>query len=268
MRFNTYHWHGCVLGDPVLERARDELASVSRGLARVSAFEALLRSGNTAAISIALDHYAHAESSSRHGTGNLFAPYAREVLEHARELLRQPALPASASGAEEDGANHASALGAMLNLAEAEDVELITQALERTATPNVQFTGAMAAKTAVEKSTEPNDRLVDTLARILMDESIHMEQRKAALSALSAARSPRAIESIVQATEQSDLRLQASAALILADRYLAMHRALIEQLVASWPENAPYPASEVIEILEEDDGGDGDDEDGDEAGTH
>src|SRR5215212_4844252 len=125
MTFNTYYWHGYVLQDAQLERARSTLAT-SGGRDATGAFELLLRSDEPAAVGIALDHYHYVDASTRHGSGSPFAPYAGSVRARALDMLRQPPIPAG--GVTEEGANHASALGALLNLAEPEDAELITDA--------------------------------------------------------------------------------------------------------------------------------------------
>lgn len=80
-------------------------------------FLTLLRSGDQAAVGIALDTYQQADADSRFGGEPMYGEHRAEVLQAARELLRQPPSPADMSPHMGAGANHASALNAMMNLA-------------------------------------------------------------------------------------------------------------------------------------------------------
>ena len=243
MTFDSYHWHGARTGTPELERARERLASSHDR----AAFELLLRSGDPVATGVALDQYSYADASTRHGTDNPYDGVSDEVFARAREILRGPPSPASLGA--EPGANHASALGALLNAAEPEDSELIVRALEQASTANLRFAAAFAAGTALEKSPSPDERLVTALAGILLDETVDRDSRLAAVSALGGARSAAATDALLRATRVADLGLQASAALHLLDRDLHGHRAHVEALARSWPADPPYPAGDVLELL-------------------
>lgn len=243
MTFDSFYWHGARTGTPELEQARERLAASSDR----AAFELLLRSGDPVAIGVALDQYDYADASTRHGTTNPFEGYHDEVIARARDILRGPPSPASLGA--EPGANHASALGALANVAEPEDSELILRALEQASTLNLRFAAARTAGTALEKSPQPDARLVDALARLLLDEAAGREVRDAALSALGGARSDAATDALLRVTRVSDVRRQASAAVHLLDRDLRAHRAYVEELVRSWPEDPPYPAGDVLEML-------------------
>ncbi|MFK0246911.1 hypothetical protein ACIQUM_19605 [Amycolatopsis azurea] len=249
MTFYSYHWHGIHLEDPKLERARTGLASSHDPETTTHTFLTLLRSDRTAAIGIALDNYDYAETSSRHGTGNLFSPYAAEVLEKARLLLRQPPLPANESGTGEDGANHASALLAMLNLAEEEDAGPVAAALAGAAGANVRQAAMSTACTVMERSTTPNHVLVDTLTDIIFDAACAGKQRAAALDALAGSKSGHITDLLLRATEVDDLNVQVSAAYNLAHADLERHRALLERLVSTWPTEVPYPGTDVLDML-------------------
>ncbi|MFI0710324.1 hypothetical protein ACH4SK_06650 [Streptomyces inhibens] len=91
--------------------------------AYLSAFRTLLHSGHTAAAGIALDHFQYSDALTRFGGESVVEQYAPEVLTVARGLLRQP--PAPEDDSTTAGANHASALNAMMNIAEAADADLI-----------------------------------------------------------------------------------------------------------------------------------------------
>ncbi|GAB3158824.1 hypothetical protein GCM10027258_70890 [Amycolatopsis stemonae] len=251
MTFDTYHWQGVHLGDAPLDEARAELES-SRDPETVSrAFLTLLRSDRTAAIGVALDHYDYAEMSSRHGTGNPYSPFAGEVLDKARQLLRQAPLPADESGIDEAGANHASALGAMLNLAEETDAEPVASALAGATGVSVREAGLSAACTVMERSTTPNPVLAETLTGIVHDAGRPGKERAAALDALAGSAADQITEVLLRALEIDDLDVQVSAAFNLAHLDSTRFHPLLERLVATWPANVPYPGSEVIDMLHE-----------------
>ncbi|MEU0806415.1 hypothetical protein [Streptomyces sp. NPDC005970] len=246
MTFNTYHWWGCPLDDPSLDRARAALASETPD---EDAFSMLLRSGRTAAVGTALDHFAHAESTSRFTGGNPYSAHAAEVLTAARKILANPPSPKSETGAEKDGADHASALVAMLNLAGPEDSDLIASALRQAPTVSVEVAATMAASTVLSESDLLNQNLVNALSDIIFDESKSTDERLDALRAFNDAVSPQAAEVAARALVTDDIDLQMHAALILATHHLSDYREAIERVVASWPEGAPYPADFVLDAL-------------------
>lgn len=251
MIFNSYHWYGCKLGNPVLEQARATLAQVTeRGSARRAALDVLLYSGDTTAIGTALDHYTYAEARTRQGGTNPFAPCAGELRARARDLLRQPPLPASASGSGQEGANHLSALGALQHLAEPSDSALVGDLLAAATSPDLRYEAASVADLLLRESPEPDPRLIRLLAALVMNDAATIDERRTALRAIGHARSADVIPIVLQVARLGNLQLQASAALILVDRDLEGHRPFIEQLVATWPANAPDPAIDVIEILQ------------------
>jgi hypothetical protein len=249
MTFNTYHWHGVPLGDPGLEHARAELAAPASREALISAFLTLLRSARTSAVGTALDHYAYAEAFSRHGFGNPFEPHADELLEKARDLLRQPPLPADQSGVDEDGANHASALCAMLNLAEEEDADLVAAALAGATGPNVCGAGMTTAGRVLRRSTVAAPALVAVLREIAEDVGRPSRERAEALDALGRSTSEQAMDVLLIAVDSDDLVIQVNAAWNLAHADLDRYRPLLERVVATWPADAPYPGSDVLDLL-------------------
>ncbi|MFB6984463.1 hypothetical protein [Streptomyces sp. NPDC056304] len=92
-----------------------------------------------------MDYYQSYDAMWRHGIENPFEQFDAEVLTSARQLLRQPPVVAARQReAKEDGANHASALAAMMNLAEPGDADLIAESL------NSATTSAVAGKVCRE----------------------------------------------------------------------------------------------------------------------
>jgi HEAT repeat protein len=136
-----------------------------------------------------------------------------------------------------------------MNPAESKDAALIVGALAQTQTSNVRFTAALAAGTVLE--VEPDAELVAALARVALDAAAKNDERRAAASALGRALSPAATEALIQVSRDPDLRLQASAALDLLDRDPIAHRIFVEELVRTWPNDPPYPAQDVLDLLAE-----------------
>lgn len=231
--FHSHYWrHRELTGASA--RALAELMAPTEPRAYLAAFRTLLHSDDTVAAGIALDHFQYAEALTRFGRESALDQLAPEVLAVARELLRQPPLPAEGDvGA---GANHASALLAMMNLAGPADADLIAAALERATTGDVRQAACRAAGNALH-GAEPSRRLIATLGAVAFDERLDVAERTQALSALSEADAPEATELLLRATESTELAVQLVAAdgLTRGNR-LAEHRDLLVRLAASWPD--------------------------------
>jgi hypothetical protein len=244
MTFDSYYWHAARVR-PELEPARERLAA---GHDR-AAFEQLLRSGDPVAIAIALDHYHRADASTRHGTPNPFEEHRDEVVAAARAVLRGP--PSEEREDVAAGANHASALGALMNLAEPQDATLVTAALERASASELRLAAAAAASTLLERSPDPDERLIAALEAVALDDTAGRDAREAAASAVGRTRSAGATRSLLRMLGTREFWLQAVAALHLLDSDPRAHRVRIEQVVRDWPEPPPYPGGEVLELLAE-----------------
>ncbi|MFE0374546.1 hypothetical protein ACFW1M_02975 [Streptomyces inhibens] len=246
--FHSFHWRGCELRDDELRCAHEELADPTGKDAYLSAFRTLLHSGHTAAAGIALDHFQYSGALSRFGGESVVEQYAPEVLAVARGLLRQPPTPEDDSTAA--GANHASALNAMMNIAEAADADLIADALACATEENVVSAGCSAAGTALAADAEESPRLVAAVGSVAFDARFDVRERAQALSALFAAQGPKATDLLVRATGSSEIELQTEGALGLTvhSRFHA-HRTHVERLAAAWPRDAGYRADLVREAL-------------------
>jgi len=174
MTFDSYHWHDSRTGTPELERARNQLATKQDR----AAFELLLRSDDPVGIGVALDQFHYADASTRHGTSNPFEEYHDEVVARARKVLR--AAPSAATNGTEEGANHASALGALMNLAEQEDTALIVGALEQARTSNVRLAAVYAGSTVLENSSPPDENLIAAIeqSRLMRPRSSTSDERQ------------------------------------------------------------------------------------------
>ncbi|MEV6970669.1 hypothetical protein AB0M47_36765 [Hamadaea sp. NPDC051192] len=240
----TYYWDSVSLDAAELEVARAELVKPSSDATFVDAFLKLLRSEQRVPVSVALARFQYAEAESRWGGGNPCEPYEMEVLDRARWVLRQPPLTAAESGARRDGADHASALLAMTNLAQPEDAELIADVMDRTTDPEVLSNATAAASKPLEQADKPNPRLVEVIGRIAMDDSQDRRTRAEVMEALRFAHCAEGADIAMRFTESDDVQLQVSAASVLATAHLATHREVVERLMASWPQDTPgayYP---------------------------
>jgi hypothetical protein len=246
MTFDSYYWHAARVS-PELEQARERLAA---GHDR-AAFELLLRSGDPVAVAVALDHYHRADASTRHGTPNPFEDHRDEVVAAAREVLR--GAPSEERDDVAAGANHASALGALMNLAEPQDATLVVAALERASTSELRLAAAAAASTLLERSPDPDERLVAALEAVALDDAAGRDAREAAASAVGRTRSAAATRALLRMLGTGECWLQAVAALHLLDSDPRAHRVRIAQVVRGWPEPPPYPGGEVLELLAETD---------------
>ncbi|MDX3231509.1 hypothetical protein [Streptomyces sp. ME19-01-6] len=248
--FHSFHWEGCELPSAELEQAHDELMAPTEAQAYLRAFRTLLHSGHTVAAGIALDHFQYSGALTRFGGESAVEQFGPDVLAVARELLRRPPTPG-----DEDtlaGANHASALNAMMNLAEPADIDLIADALALATNEDVRSAACSAAATALAEAETPSPRLVAALGAVAFDESpdIDMRERTQALHALFEADDPEATALLIRATESSELQLQVQGALgLTTNGRFHDHRERVERLAATWPQDAQYPASLVREAL-------------------
>ncbi|MER7202318.1 hypothetical protein CG723_01305 [Streptomyces sp. CB01635] len=254
-KFDTYHWQGRHLEDPELEEARIELVSPQSGDAARHAFTRLLCSDSIQAMGIALDHYHYALSGERHGMASLFAPYASDVLECARKILRRPPVSATYEASAIDKAACASALLVLVNEATPEDSDLIARSIEEAPGPDALSAALGAAGTILDSVREPSPRLVAVMERLIFDESVDFDERLEALQALAQGSSPVVMAVLVRASALEDLELQVTAVQGLGFHDMGTYRGLVEERSASWPEGAPYPAADVRRLLREDDRG-------------
>jgi hypothetical protein len=91
--------------------------------------------------------------------------------------------------------------------------------------------------------------LIEALENIVLDAGLDFDSRIGALAALGRARSAAATEALVHVMGVAHVGLQATAALHLLDRDPDAHGDRIVELTLTWPEDPPYPASDVLELL-------------------
>ncbi|MFI1393602.1 hypothetical protein [Streptomyces sp. NPDC020681] len=249
MSFDSYHWQEAQIDDAELARARSRLAS---GEGDGNNFLALLRSDNIVAVGVALDHYHHAETLTRFGDDNPFDPYSEEVLVKVRSILNSPITLKSETGAYEDGANHSSALLVMTILADPDDSDdrmAIASAVEKASTRASLEAATEAAGVMLSDADTVDQNLLNAVAEIILDESRDVWDRVRGIVALGNVTDRRAGDVLAKAAHQKNQKLQLEAAIILASRHMSTHRKVIEEITASWPEDADYPESLVLDAL-------------------
>ncbi|MEV0353479.1 hypothetical protein AB0H88_47660 [Nonomuraea sp. NPDC050680] len=251
--YGSYYWTHPRFSDERLMSAcaalQADVAETWRG--SISPFLTLLRSGDQAALGIALDVYQRSGALSRFGGDPLYGEHQAEALQAARELLRQPPSPADMSPYTGAGANHASALNAMMNIAEEQDCDLIADALEQTTNPAVVEAAASAADAAsFHTDGPPHPRLLALVAAYIDDADHPLDLRVRMLSALGRSQASEATEHLLRALDRPEVEIQIQAAIGLAngDR-LESHREILERVAASWPRNTLYMAEEVRRTL-------------------
>jgi hypothetical protein len=249
MGFDTYFWSEAEFADPTLSQAKGELADPTSAAAAARTFGQLITADSTAANGVAFDHYAYAEASGRFGVDNPFRMYADQVRSRAREALVAPPVARGVEGAAIDGANHASAAAALMNLAEPADQPLLAAAFASAANSDVRVSVLDAAETAVEAGGRVDDRLTAALALAVKDQTLPLGDREAALRVLNVAEPDRAVALAGELLDHAPLPLQTRAAWVLAERALEPNRDRLAELVARWPDSAPYPAFEVRQAL-------------------
>ncbi|MGW7364369.1 hypothetical protein ACWGI8_13310 [Streptomyces sp. NPDC054841] len=219
-----------------------------------SGFLTLLRSGDTVACGIALDYYDRAEMTSRFVGGNPLEQHAEEVFAVARELLGQPPRPADDVAGE--GANHASALAALMRFGlEERDADAIAGILARMPDRDLRERALDAARFLVDAGEDEDEdgaaahpRLVALIARVEA-----CRDRVEAVAALCDAPGAEATEALVRATGDAEWRVrQEAAAALAAGKRFYTHRPLLERLARSWSaDERSAAADEVRDALAE-----------------
>lgn len=245
MGFRGYYWE--TLDDAALEAARERVASGD-----VAAFTLLLRSTSMAARGIALENVRWAEAQTRWGVDNPFLKNAKEVLIAARVMLAGPALELGEQSASFRGANHASALAALMNLAEPSDAEAVARAIEGNDSVEV-WQNAEILLSRLE-ADPPNATLVRLFSARVDDIGRPAEERSSALRRLSEFAPKAAVARALGLLDHPLLEVKVTAAWVLAMEAFEANRQRIAGAVSLWPDDVPWEGVEVREKLEEEGG--------------
>jgi len=247
--FTSYYWNPDLLAAADLRAAASSLGS-DDWKTRIDGFASLLRSGDSAAQGIALDQYVYAESTARHGGGNPFESFAADVRDVARRLLTLPPIPQRRpDGSLVAAANQASGLGALAHLGDPSDFQNVESILLSSEDVDALSMACFALPRVTPSSGLGGTQLANRLAAIAADPKRPSDLRLLAMGALGAENSTAVLDLVADVAERTELPFSAYAAETLADADLPRYRPLLDKLAASWPDNAPYPASRVRNLL-------------------
>lgn len=234
-------WEDTELNGELLEAHRRLRLPTSEDVHH-QAFRALLRSGSAPAVGIALDHFHLVDGLTRFGIDD--DEYSAEVLTIARAILGRPS--------EADGADHASALGILGELGVPEDAPSIAAALRTREAPAVVLESAVdAAFDCLDRWETPDRDVVAALDEFIFDGSLDLDLRAHAVSALMGLGPVAQVTAVLtRAVRSGELRVQVEAAIALTFQALIDdHRALLREVVASWPQDAGARAEAVRATL-------------------
>lgn len=249
----SHYWQGATLSNSSIAKAYTELTSGESTEKQFDAFLLLLHSPDIVAAGVAMDHYQMSEAGSRMGGHNPLEIYSTDVLEIARNTLNSPPSPDSVSPVTGEGANHASALYAITNLATSEDSALVANILKTTSSREVRSLALSISWRILDPEVNKDLDLVQQVTNMALDTTGEFEDRVNALKALGSAASEQAISVLTTVVGDCDVRVQAYACLALL-RTRESHRfiSLVTRVAEAWPDNAPFPAADVRDLLEDD----------------
>lgn len=249
---HSHYWQESQLRKDSLAKAYQELIGAGSADMRFAAFLELLRSKDSVAVGVAMDHYQMSESSSRMGGMNPLDTYSAEVLNTARATLASPPSPASLSPLTGEGANHASALLAMANMVTPRDAPLIRIMLESTTNDEVRSLALASCARAVGGEGTDDSGFVQLLGMIAHDACESPHNRISAIRALAGINTDQSAEVLSIAMDDPDVMIQAHIALgILQMTCAPQWIPRLKRLAASWPSDAPFPADDVRDLLED-----------------
>lgn len=243
--FTALYWDEHAPGRPETMALFRELGSRIAGTA---ALNTLLASDEVRARAMALEYYHASAALGRFGESNALDPLAVLVASTARTMLEEPAVDRGEDGALLPGANHASALLALVTLVEPSDAALLSRA-PVWADPELRTLALLLATQVFDDSVVPEAALIRLLAGGAEDPSWSPDERGEALTTLVRGDTARAVALARRALLSPQLPLQISGALVLAEHDLAASRPRLERVVATWSDDAPYTADEVRDLL-------------------
>ncbi|MFF1916292.1 hypothetical protein ACFVYE_32855 [Streptomyces sp. NPDC058239] len=247
---HSVHWEGHRLADPDLYRAHKRLRAPTVDESYHRALRTLLESDDQAAVGIALDHWWSPDGAVKRGGEEAREPERALVLDRIREVLRQPPSPAELSRMYGPEAKHLTALSA-LDVIAADEPFLLAEVVEAAASDYVRERALDAVEAVFKDAEEADLRLVEALGNVACDENVPLNDRVRALELLDESPGTNSLDALVRATRCSEVEVQAAAASgLLWEEVIEDHRAMLEELAASWPvEDAPWEVTRVRDML-------------------
>ncbi|MGW5444330.1 hypothetical protein [Streptomyces asiaticus] len=249
---HSHYWQDSQLHQDPLVEAYQELTNPGSAEARFAGFLVLLRSGDSVAAGVAMDHYEMSESGSRMGGVNPLDVYSGEVLEIARATLESPPSPASLSPHTGEGANHASALLAAANMISPQDFRLVRKVIDTTTNGEVRSLALASCSRVVDAKNAGDVEFAQLLGTIACDVREAPQNRISVISALGSMNTDQSAEALSIALDDPDISIQAHVVLeILHMDCGARWIDQLKRLAASWPAKAPFPVDDVRDLLED-----------------
>ncbi|MGC7103020.1 HEAT repeat domain-containing protein [Amycolatopsis lurida] len=248
---HSVHWTGHQLADPDLHRAHKQLRAPTVDESYHQALRLLLDSDDQAAVGIALDHWWSPDGAAKRGGEQAREPEKALVLDRIREILRQPPAPAEPSRMYVHEAKHLSALSA-LSVVAAEEPSLLAEVVEAATNDPVRQQALDAVKAVFKDAEEADPRLVEALGNVACDENVPLYDRVRSLELLSESPGTNSVDALIRATRCPEVEVQAAAAWgLMWEEVIEDHRAMLEELSASWPagEDAPWEVARVQDML-------------------
>jgi hypothetical protein len=222
----------------------------------LAAYRTLLHSADVRARGVALDQYTYAQAQHRWGVDNPMTRFDDEVLAQARALLAVTPEPTDPLAAQPQvTACWNSALGVLAFLTDdtAADLPRIIEVLDSAFPLDVlDVYSFWALEVRLVDADEPTcARVGEWLAATFTDERLPIQVRIAAVGVFGDDRFAARLGqrgTIAGLLDHPEIRLAIQAAWVLAG-IDSGHAEVVRRAVAGWPDDAPYPADEVREIL-------------------
>jgi hypothetical protein len=239
--FHSVRWTGATLDDPLLRSTHERLMFSSSDEECIRAFLTLLRSDDTVAVGIALDHY-----KERDGLDWALLDWTAaeeclpEVLDRARAVLRQPPSAAELSPEYGEGANHRSALAVMTyDRTGPDDADLIADFLRRASTDAVRREAVWVASFVLDRVKAP--QIVGALRDLLLGPPADFTGAKEqAIRVLSEDLGAEADDILLEVLFGDNPEAQAHAVYwLVRSGGLDRHGDLLVELAECWGERAP-----------------------------
>lgn len=252
MPFQSFRWeHAEVLNEEMelLERLHDSEHPAAQ---RKSILIQLLDSASPAARGIAFDLYSRISANLRQGDHPMIDSSLNAIVRAAalRELRNPPSEAGEQDSQPRAGANHASALNALLFCVAPEDADLIARALSNEADEQVVEMGIDTAA-RVLRDAPAHAALVSALLHIAQRKNLPPRARGDAILAVGGVAEDSIEPILTEALADPVLEISAAAAEALLERNPKRHRLTVATTAAGWPTGANLPLSvdEVRRLL-------------------
>jgi hypothetical protein len=254
MQFDSFYWKGAEVppGDRLLlEQLEDERRSVDQ---RRAALVRMLASDSVAVRGIALDFYCLCNANLRHGPEPMIDDAVEDDVRAAavRELERPPYVRTESAARPQRGANHASALAALSNVADPADASMLARVLRENDDELVLDEGVRTAESVLRGEPAHRD-LVDVLRDIACRPDLAPTTRANAVAAIGSTVDDAVIPWLLETLAAPEPAVSAAAARSLLERDFKRYQPVVEPVASRWRagEFPPFDVHEVRRLLDE-----------------